>query len=537
MVNKCSVFGCSTNYEGKEVGTVFGLKSIKDPEQRDKWIRFCNRKDMNAEGSIFICSKHFEEKFIRRNDKQPRLITKLLPVPTIHPVGIYSEKPSCMPTSSTSRKPPTQRVFQEDEMAKYKKTFQISSFAEINESFLEFLSEDFKFSHHEDHVVFYKWSRNDLSIPQVTESIRVDSNLHVKLFHKNSPVPLPLWFRKGTDCTLKSKDMLSNLSLHIRQESEKWGDVMDELQSIRYMKKPIYSANLLRYALMLRYSSLQAYEVWMDEFKLPSLSMLQKLASGKIDTMKSATLLRDNGNISEDVILMFDEMFLEKCEEYANGVTYGVDEHGELYKGIMSFMIVGLKSSVPYVVKTLPETQIVGDWVKEALLDCLKMLHESGFNVRGVVCDDHSTNVNAYTQLLQEYGESTDDLFITLDGKKIYLFFDTVHLMKNVRNNLLSRKRFLFPEFNFTKFYDPIHVKGGSISWGLLHKVHDKDADLSAHLRAAPKLTSKVLHPGNCKQSVPVALAVFHETTAAAIEYYFEDKDDASGFLKLFNSW
>ena len=34
-----------------------------------------------------------------------------------------------------------------------------------------------------------------------------------------------------------------------------------------------------------------------------------------------------------------------------------------------------------------------------------------------------------------------------------------------------------------------------------------------------------------------MALAVFHETTAAAIEYYFEDKDDASGFLKLFNSW
>ena len=62
---------------------------------------------------------------------------------------------------------------------------------------------------------------------------------------------------------------------------------------------------------------------------------------------------------------------------------YGADEDGELYKGIMSFMIVGLKSSVPYVVKTLPEKKITGDWVKESLLSYLKMLQENGFNVRG----------------------------------------------------------------------------------------------------------------------------------------------------------
>ena len=170
-------------------------------------------------------------------------------------------------------------------------------------------------------------------------------------------------------------------------------------------------------------------------------------------------------------------------------------------------------------------------------MDCLKSLQESGFNVRGVVSDDHSTNVNAYSELLKDFGQSPDDLFITMNGKKIYLFFDTVHLIKNVRNNLLNRKRFLFPEFHFDGFYDNVEVKGGEISWGLFHKVHNKDAKLQAHLRAAPKLTSKVLHPGNCKQSVPVALAIFEETTSAAINDYFPEKDDAAGFLKLFNVW
>ena len=108
--------------------------------------------------------------------------------------------------------------------------------------------------------------------------------------------------------------MLSNFSAHIRQESEQWGDVLDEMQRLRYMKTPVYSAKMLRYALMLRYSSLQAYKMMMEEFKLPSLSLLQKLTAGKIDTMKSARLSKENGCISEDVILMFDEMFLDKCE-------------------------------------------------------------------------------------------------------------------------------------------------------------------------------------------------------------------------------
>ena len=77
--------------------------------------------------------------------------------------------------------------------------------------------------------------------------------------------------------------------------------MLDEIQQIRYMKAPVYSANLLRYSLMLRYSSLQAYKVMMEEFKLPSLALLQKLTAGKIDTMKTAKLLKETGSISEDV--------------------------------------------------------------------------------------------------------------------------------------------------------------------------------------------------------------------------------------------
>ena len=175
---------------------------------------------------------------------------------------------------------------------------------------------------------------------------------------------------------------------------------------------------------------------------------------------------------------MFDEMFLQKCEEFAGGEVVGADEDGELYKGVMCFMIVGLKSNVPYVIKAVPEKKVEGEWVKKELLDCLNVLQENGFNVRGTVCDNHSTNVLAYKSLLLEHGQNCDDLFIMLNGRKIYLFYDTVHLIKNVRNNLLNRKRFLFPEFHFSDLYDDVHVTGGEISWRLFHEVYEKDERL-----------------------------------------------------------
>ena len=80
-------------------------------------------------------------------------------------------------------------------------------------------------------------------------------------------------------------------------------------------------------------------------------------------------------------------MYLQKCEEYSGGVVNGADEINEIYKGLLSFMIVGMEENVPYVIKSIPETNINGGWLKAQILDCLTTLKSSGFNVRGIVSD------------------------------------------------------------------------------------------------------------------------------------------------------
>ena len=70
-------------------------------------------------------------------------------------------------------------------------------------------------------------------------------------------------------------------------------------------------------------------------------------------------------------------------------------------------MIVGLKNSIPCVIKSVPEKELRRQFIKDSLIECLKILHELKFIVRGFVCDDHASNVSAYTKLLSDYNDNS----------------------------------------------------------------------------------------------------------------------------------
>ena len=89
------------------------------------------------------------------------------------------------------------------------------------------------------------------------------------------------------------------------------------------------------------------------------------------------------------------------------------------------------------------------------------------------MCDNHPANVSAFKILKEEYPVDEENLSVTYKGQRVYLFYDTVHLVKNIRNNLLGNKRFIFPTFEFHGFDEDVVVTGGEISWRLLHEVHD----------------------------------------------------------------
>ena len=70
-------------------------------------------------------------------------------------------------------------------------------------------------------------------------SIIVDVNLHVKLFYKDSPIPLPEWFRQGysNNCNLTDVSQLENFPAYIvNRVSEMPREILQEMQKIQYIK-------------------------------------------------------------------------------------------------------------------------------------------------------------------------------------------------------------------------------------------------------------------------------------------------------------
>ena len=453
MPNTCAAVGCKTNYlTCKEKVSTFSFPNEKEkPELFRLWVKFVNREsNWKPTSHTTLCAHHFDENYMKRGKVRIHLKWDMNPIPTIHTDEVL-KRPSTIPTPEVPRKAPKLRVYQEDQMKKFLENDVISCFEDIDE---QHSPRGYQFMKRDDCVIYYKLVFDEItSFPKVFASIRIDTYFHVQLQCNGNPLPLPLWFIQGTNAKLRRFSALDNFPKEFENAAANDPyQLIDELEKRRNYNpkgRPPYSNALIRYALLLRYTSLQAYKLLLEKFPMPSISLLNKLKAGGVDAMKSVKYLLEKGEISRDVVLMFDEMYLQKCTQFHGGKYEGADEEGNHYKGIVVFMIAGLKKSIPFVVKASPETFINGEWLEEEIEKVITSITASGFNIRGLVADNHSSNVKAFNILLTKFETDSTSLFIShpANESRIYIFYDKVHLLKNVRNNLFNAKNLFFQVF------------------------------------------------------------------------------------------
>ena len=191
MVYKCCIVGCRSDYTAEEANTAFSFP--KDKDIRERWIKFVNRKDWLSTSSSYICKNNFEPKYFRKgqNNKRYRLIKKLKPVPTIFKPSYITQSSSTsnlISPVSILRKSSRKRIIQEEQYETFLADDSIKKLSNINENLAPL---GYSFQQRDDHVKFFKLVDNEMLVPEVTECIHVDKELHVKFFFKGSPVPLP----------------------------------------------------------------------------------------------------------------------------------------------------------------------------------------------------------------------------------------------------------------------------------------------------------------------------------------------------------
>jgi len=178
----------------------------------------------------------------------------------------------------------------------------------------------------------------------------------------------------------------------------------------------------------------------------------------------------------------------------------------------------------------------------ETVEDIIRKCGNISVKIRALSTDNHSVNVNLYTRLKCRYphpNASNGNFAILFDNMIIYLIFDVVHLMKNIRNNWLKIRRFRVTSFQASVDVFDMHLADKSfIDWNFLNKVFD--IEHKTLLKKAPLITFAALHPQNIKQNVPLVLAIFDRRNSSAIEQFFPDDATAhstSNFIKIVSVW
>ena len=442
------------------------------------------------------------------------------------------------------RKFPKVRIFQQDQLQDFKSKFACNNLTQVVH-YIHSLDEYKSFLHTLTETNFTVY-RIDIQsgIAQVKECIDISSALHVKLSYEGCPVPLPEYISSSKGSKITSLDILINLPNYIRKAvttSNVSIDVIKELVKLSYYRikgVPKYSPQTLRFALQLRYTSHGAYAFLKQYMTLPSERLLRDLKLKSLDSGKCMSKLREEGLIGNDVVLLLDEMHLQQQVQYNGRDIIGCDKDLLMYKCILCFMVVSITKSIPFILKAIPLVKLTSEIVGDGILNCLEVLNRSNFSSRAVISDNHQTNIATFKRLMKTYPIANKNYCMSnpTTSRVIYLFFDTVHLLKNIRVNLLSKRFFQIPDLEI-RLLDSIHsIPSGFVNWSSLHKSHNLDIELDLHLRKAPALTYSALHPGNNKQSVRLALVIFDVKTTTAMRLYLHNIDHTTPlFLNLYS--
>jgi hypothetical protein len=194
--------------------------------------------------------------------------------------------------------------------------------------------------------------------------------------------------------------------------------------------------------------------------------------------------------------LCFDEVYLRKEMSYDNQEDCILGPHQRANTMLLRGVFKRWKIPVWY--------KYDSNLSKQMLFDIIKEVEGAGYHIVSITSDMGSTNLG----LAKKLGVTIDDPSFEhpcRPGHKIWWFYDVPHLLKLVRNNLITHGYRL--------------LSGTVINIAMLERLFAK---LTGEVRMAPKLTSDLINVKNQdRMKVYKAARLLSSSTAQAIQLHF----------------
>ena len=181
---------------------------------------------------------------------------------------------------------------------------------------------------------------------------------------------------------------------------------------------------------------------------------------------------------------------------------------------IECFMSSSILSNNRDVVSLVPVQQMTSSYLCDLTKQVITNVTNAGYTVISIISDNNVVNRKMFMSL-----SGSDNLVPYIINSvnnidKILLLFDSVHILKCIRDNWINLKNFK-RTFTFPGFNDYNEIFRASFSE--LEHVYEMENSLTN--KQAYRLSWKALHPHSIeRQNVKLALCIFNESNVAALK-------------------
>jgi hypothetical protein len=535
MGKKCCVYGCKTNYlsANKSSGDmqVSVFRFPKDEDEKQAWVSAIPNAKFTFSKNTVVCELHWPSGFEKVSKKGK---TRPKDPPSVWPNVPSSQIPSpAPPPRTTKRSSCSERNTEEDQLAAFLMSDNVT-FCEIKDKLLA--------------------SERDLPVPVIAYMDGDVLNVQSKKLLNGVPLFIVRIltdqslenFHLGVKCTASSlsKNRItalktwSSLEENIRflnclELDDKKEIIQQQLQAMgtQHVGKPLYNSEIIIRAFQYFATSRSLYQRLRQDFQLPSVQTLTRITSkvAKLDeTSFSTAVFKSVEERQRQCVLLQDEVYVKKMMLYHGGQIFGrsVDNPQCLAKTVLGMMVSCLFGGPNFLSKILPISRLKSTFLHEQVQLSIDYIEQAGGQVNAVICDGNRIN----QALFKLFAADPQTPWKTQSD--IFLLYDYVHILKNIRNNWLTE---LTGELTF-------EVDGvtRTAKWRHLLELYKLECD---SLVKMSDLNEVAVSPKPIeRQKVSTCLKVFSEKTSHALLHHpgmekFDGVADTAIFINKVLTW
>ncbi|KAJ3652723.1 hypothetical protein Zmor_018661 [Zophobas morio] len=591
MPFKCCVNQC------KDQKTLFSFP--KEESRKNEWLHRLGRKDLLNKNikNYRVCELHFQEGDVKRSEEVYSEETgQLMAVPLDRPRLRKDVTPISLPSRSSFQKIPPKRISPERKRQRlecemlqsaiatsiaseeiYWKERTFSNIADVTNFLTKHPLSDWTASFKPE-AIFLFFILEDANSSELKCGLKISNELKLILLHGSVESSILNFFSpltnavqlenglkeiaksltdpidKGVDekLNLVNKTLNSLLSELPPETHNTIKFITDQVNLLKTSKnRHRYSWETVLFSSLIHSISPHCYKFIQNSGNLilPSSTTIRRVCSKfsgdpQLEQHNAHFLhyikmkqqfLNENDKI---VAILLDEIHIKPYMDYKGGTVVGKSYNSaDCATTAHVFMLSAIRSSYKDVAHILPACRLTAEVLHGFLQKIILELENMGFKVVTVVTDNNAINRKAMSffsnppQICESYKHPADN------DRPLFFIIDTVHILKNIRNNWLNQKNgqiMVYPDF------DDFSIKREA-RFEAVRTLHLVEKDNL--LKYGYTLSLKALFPTTIeRQNVKLVLQVFNQSIVTALRQFGPRKnlisfEDTAIYLQIFCQW